>query len=438
MGIGAPGSRLGEDVIRGPKGVAAGLAVTLALGAACGLGGARAESVKKDIEAPGLETEERVRAGEASKAARGSKLEEGEDVTYEQVLADPDNVGLNFRYAQTQIREGDLLGASATLERILLIKPGLHRVRVLYAIVLFRLDNLEEAERELAAVAALDVPAELRSEIERYRDEVALRKKRTRFTLLLNLGYQYDTNRKASPTSKELETFFGRLRLSGDNGRQPDHSIQGLARFSVEHDLGFQARHAAFGSLTYYHGDQSVLDRLTLQSLGLEAGGRYDLSPVTVTPTGFWRFARLSHEPFLKGYGGRLRLDYRYSKSLNLFAAYRGEVQKFFAVHESPALVDRIGPEFRTTAGVEYVLGPRMRMAARTWRLRKEAREDFNEYRAYGVALDHTWLLGRGLFLLSHLSAEFNLYDRPDLFISIKGRRHVTLGYSFISGLNSL
>ena len=62
----------------------------------------------------------------------------GPPVTYQQVLADPDNIDLNIRYALTQIRDGNVRGAGATLERILLIRPDLASVRVLFAIVLFR------------------------------------------------------------------------------------------------------------------------------------------------------------------------------------------------------------------------------------------------------------------------------------------------------------
>jgi hypothetical protein len=39
----------------------------------------------------------------------------------------------------------DFLGASATLERILLIDPLLAEVRFFYATVLFRLDNLSDS-----------------------------------------------------------------------------------------------------------------------------------------------------------------------------------------------------------------------------------------------------------------------------------------------------
>jgi len=45
-------------------------------------------------------------------------------------LEDPDNIMLNFRYAQTQIKNNNLLGAAGTLERILLVNPNLSKVRL--------------------------------------------------------------------------------------------------------------------------------------------------------------------------------------------------------------------------------------------------------------------------------------------------------------------
>ena len=56
---------------------------------------------------------------------------------------------MNLRFARSQIARENIRGASATLERILLLEPGRPDVRLLYAVVLFRLDNTQDAEREL-------------------------------------------------------------------------------------------------------------------------------------------------------------------------------------------------------------------------------------------------------------------------------------------------
>jgi hypothetical protein len=53
---------------------------------------------------------------------------------------------------------------------------------------LYRLENLDEAEKELRTVAALDIPADVRAEVDRYLDRIALVRRLTRFTASLSLG----------------------------------------------------------------------------------------------------------------------------------------------------------------------------------------------------------------------------------------------------------
>ena len=108
------------------------------------------------IEVPAREAAAKAEAERAAAAARARQaLEPQESVTLADVFADPDNLDLNFRYAKAQIARGELLGAASTLERVLLVDPNLTRASLLYGVVLFRLDNLEEAERTLKAVREL-------------------------------------------------------------------------------------------------------------------------------------------------------------------------------------------------------------------------------------------------------------------------------------------
>ncbi len=136
----------------------------------------------------------------ASESAFQSSLSDT-PVTYEQILADPDNIDLNLRYAKQQIARNDIVGAATTLERILLINPELLQVRLLYAVVLFRLDNYEEAERELLALRDRQMPPSLRRELDSYVQEIRRRRRHTRFALTSTIGWQWDRNRNAASSS---------------------------------------------------------------------------------------------------------------------------------------------------------------------------------------------------------------------------------------------
>ena len=71
--------------------------------------------------------------------------------------------------------KGELLSAAATLERILLVNPNLADVRLLYAVVLYRLDSLNEAEKELNALKGVTLPPELREQVTAYEKKIKQR-----------------------------------------------------------------------------------------------------------------------------------------------------------------------------------------------------------------------------------------------------------------------
>jgi len=62
-------------------------------------------------------------------------------VTYEHILADPDNIALNICYARQSIELGDFSAAQITLERLLLIDPNFVEARYFYAVLLYRMGN---------------------------------------------------------------------------------------------------------------------------------------------------------------------------------------------------------------------------------------------------------------------------------------------------------
>ena len=70
-------------------------------------------------------------------------------VTYQQILANPDDLKLNLEYARQAVASGRLQEAASALERLLLHRPNWDAVRLFYALVLYRLGNLDGSKREL-------------------------------------------------------------------------------------------------------------------------------------------------------------------------------------------------------------------------------------------------------------------------------------------------
>jgi hypothetical protein len=368
--------------------------------------------VTREVERPGRTTDAAIQGTDAQRdSLRPANPYAGRDVTYGEVLRDPDNVELNYAFALTQIRTGDLLGALSTLERVLLTHPNLPRVRLLHAIVLYRLDAAAEAEREMDNVLKFNMDSGLRQELEYYRARIARERRKTKFTAIVRSGWHWDSNRNASPITRGLVS-------AGGAATRPEeidsHALENLFRLEVEHDLGFQRRHRLVGSVTGLYDLSFRSSRFTLGAIDVRGGIALDLAPDTLTIQPYYRYAHLDDESVFQAWGGTFRLDMPTKHDVFYFIEGSAEYQVFNATAISPVSDLRSGPEWRLGGGVRWVVVPEHRLTLSMTGIRKVARADFFNYSGLLVKLEHGWLLGRGMFLLTNVSWEGDWYDADD------------------------
>jgi hypothetical protein len=128
-------------------------------------------------------------------------------ITYEDLLTRPDDLRVAFEFAKQEVRDGNILSAMSTLERMLLLRPDLHDLRLFCAVLLFRLDNLAEAKSQLDRLADEVLPPQLAQEVTRYQGLVADRDRPLTASLTAGLGLRYDSNRNGANQGEGL--FFG-------------------------------------------------------------------------------------------------------------------------------------------------------------------------------------------------------------------------------------
>jgi tetratricopeptide (TPR) repeat protein len=373
-------------------------------------------------EIPGKEDEEERRRRErAAEDAREVISDEG--VTYQDILKDPDNLELNLRYARGQIARGELKGASATLERILLINPDIAQVRLYYAIVLFRLDNPEEAERELLALKELELPPEIEREVDNYLSEIALRRERLRFTLALSFGGFFDDNKTAGSKTDQQLVVGTLVDLGVDDVVHDDFGLLGVASLGMSYDLGLQDKHQVIGSASHYISEQATLETFNTQSLSVEGGLELNYPYFTFTPTAFTQSTFLSRERYFRGWGvgGKLRVPIDGALSVRLEGRYTNE--KFNGIEESASAVLRSGHRHDYQAGIDYILNPSNRLSLEYHQRFKRARREFYEYDGNKISASHTWLIGGGHYILSTASYDMRLYAGPDGAVSAERRK---------------
>lgn len=358
-----------------------------------------------------------------------------EDVTYAQVLENPDDQALNYAYVRTQVRKGDLKGASSTLERMLLVDPSRSDIRLFYAVVLFRLDNLAEARREFETVGKAQVPEKARAEAAAYLKEISRRESPTAISGSLSAGAEYDSNRNASPAAQKLLFLDTPLQITGSSRKRDDTAFVAMGNAELKHTMNSPARHELSASAAYYLADQRRVDNLDLRALSFKAGGAYKAGRAEFRPALVYDRVTLGGDKFLVNSGGLLRFEDRLNKLTDYWAEAKYVHQNYVAVPDIASNPERRGGLWSLSAGGGRVLGPVTKLSADLAFTVKRAAKAYDAYDGAALSLRHSWLLGKGMFLLSSAAVGSDVYREADAMVSRKVRKDTTLRAGAVFGL---
>ena len=396
-----------------------------------------AQDFDKEMERPdqAAETQKQlIETAETAEKAAAAKQSPG--VAYEDILKDPDNIELNYKYALTQVAEGNLRQAAATLERILMVDAALPKVRLTYAIVLYRLDNYPEAQRELEALNKLPMPQSLKDEIEEYLDRIKRSRRKTNVLGSLGFGWQYDSNRNSAPRTGQ-RLFAGSPVDLTTGLKTDDPSYIFRANVGLTRDLGFQEGHNLFFNTSYYRAEQIKVNNLDFQAYNWDFGGTIKSSKYgNFTPKAKFGYISLEQNTYLRTRG----MDFNWERPINnrwtLFTGIDIMMMEFV---NGPAIVnadDRTG--FNTTfrLGSHILLNPKNRLTLAYAHTKKDARQLYNAYRRDSYQASHALLVGKGMFLLSQLTVNKDVYREVETAIHPTLRRKdVTTRLGFTYGV---
>jgi len=241
-----------------------------------------------------------------------------EGPTFEQIMAAPDDVDLNIAYAQEQAKEGHLLPAAAALERVLMMHPASASVRLLYAVILYRLDDLQEARVQLAMVDASKLTDLQRTELAKYQGLVNGASSNTTFGGRLSAGLAYDSDATGS-----LVTLFDYLSIPHDSGYSMIYSGDVGFNSKIDQDLAVYGKLGGY-SKTFIQGPRENFDHFDAE-LGLANTGLYST----------WRGGVFAHRyllfnsPYLTEYGARIEHGWRPNTSVIVTASAELAKQDF-------------------------------------------------------------------------------------------------------------
>ena len=361
----------------------------------------------------------------SQEAAGQSKLLDetaGPDVTYQQVLKDPDNVALNAAYARTQIRHGDLLGASKTLERLLLIHPDAADVALLYGVVLFRLDDVSTAKKVLEGIEPATLSASQKVERDGVIAQIDKRAKRVHQTVSVAFGTQFDTDKNAVPNGRNVLINDVPFLVDGSAKPRKDYGNLGSVSYDIDYDLDTDPRSSIYTTLNYFIDQQSTVRNFSTNSRGAEVGYRLQDGPWRLQTGAFWNSQSLMYQYLLSDYGVSVKPMRRLNAEWDVFGDFRYEQQVFHNVTADPTGTDNSGDTSTEWLGATWHATPEQSISLSGGYARHFAQQSYMAYQRQTARLNDTLLFGYGQFVV--LASEFgnSVYDTPQTSISALDR----------------
>ena len=234
------------------------------------------------------------------------------EISYADILTDPDNPALNQQFARERLAGGDAKAALAAVERILVAEPTNLAARLFRAEILAALGADLQAEGELRALAALPLPADIKARVKKLRSNIAQRQQRVSFQANLSLGYSENDNATNWPSDNTVLLNGDAVATIGDNAYEivlidgtvtaepvKDDTLNSMISLSGSYDLGGENWRSVFLSSAMNRSDGGDSGYLDGDTSNFTAGLVYKNRRLTITP-------RLSHAVVENDYETRL------------------------------------------------------------------------------------------------------------------------------------
>ena len=161
------------------------------------------------------------------------------DRLFDQIFTDPTNLETNFLLVEMQTKLGDLEGAAATLERVLLIDPSSKLARILFAEVQFSLGDTSTAKLILQQlINEADTPDNMRRKAEKIM--ALIEKTQTPFTLAFGAAFSYGVAENARGASEEANILFIDLPFENTTSDENEIFAETQFTFNLSHSLTTQ------------------------------------------------------------------------------------------------------------------------------------------------------------------------------------------------------
>jgi tetratricopeptide (TPR) repeat protein len=209
-------------------------------------------------------------------AQTSSELEQQTDALFQQLLKDPTNVDVNFRYAEAAVKLGNYEGAISALERLLLYNPDFPGVKLQLAELYIRLGSYGAAGAYLDQLEkAPNATPDTRAHVQALRSQMERATSKSKFAINLLTGLRHQSNASAEPAGADIIAGGVPLTLSAISVHKPGWDAFAGGNLGHSYDLGDDV--SLDSNALVYVSKQFQLSSIDSAALEVNSGPRFDI-----------------------------------------------------------------------------------------------------------------------------------------------------------------
>lgn len=374
----------------------------------------------------------------AAQPSPGTPEQKEYDAAFDEMLRQPGNLDVLFKFATVATQTGDLEGAVSALERMLLIDPNLPRVRLELGVLYFRLGSYELSRTYLqAALASRNVPADVRAKAEQYVAELDKKLTRSRFAGEIFLGTRYQSNANLGPGGSQVRLFGQVANLNQTALGTSDWGAVSTGQFRHFYDLETQDKAVIESQLTYYATRQFQVQAANVSLLDFTTGVRFQafretFEEVIVRPFVSAGYIWVNDTPYYASYGGGVETGVLITDSLRNVSIFSWRQQNYPDTWYLPTNSQFTGTQYSATSTFQYQVNPLLSLFAVANAQRYQTQQTPQQnYMLWGAGAGFAFRFADPLFrsdLPWTISLSANLqwwqYDQPDPIVDPSVNRY--------------
>jgi hypothetical protein len=345
-------------------------------------------------------------------------------ISYQDVLASPDDPGINFLYAKNRAAAGDVLAALAALERVLSVAPGHAPSHLLMASLLARAGRPQEAEEELVRLDSQPFPLAVREAARHLRGRLA-GPSRLSLDGTVGVGGEWSSNANFASRTGQALLFGAPVSLSPGSQRREDTALLTFARLDGRLALGPSRRASLLGGFSHYRIDHRDLPNRDLAGLSGRLGAACRFGPAEASVQATLDHLVLDRSTFLRSPGAAARLSGKLGARAAAWMEGRGVYEDFARPAAAPASPARSGPRWDASVGADWGRGPGLSLQGSYHHAEKHAASDVNSFLRDGFTGSLSWEFPGGAAVRANAGVDFDAYAKADPVVSARRRRDV-------------